>query len=86
MEIEIGRRVRVNFAAFTGGARRSVESVPCEVVDVREGQSLVRTAYPYRSFSLWVSNFWIEDLGNPVSQSPRLLRGTGENAEESLAG
>lgn len=61
MDIGKGDRVLVNLAPFIGSVRRCNESVPCRVLAVDADHVEVRTAHPFREFSLRVRNTWIEE-------------------------
>jgi hypothetical protein len=63
MNARAGDFVHVNAAAFIGARFRNRETVPCEVLEVQAGRVLVRTRFPYRVFSLWVSADWVEGPG-----------------------
>jgi hypothetical protein len=60
MDIQPGDRVRVNLAPFIGSARRSKDSVPCEVTELEGARIRVTTEFPYRTVELWVSASWID--------------------------
>lgn len=65
MNIEKGHRVLVNLAPFIGSARRSMQAIACEVLEVEAERVRVRAEPPYREVTLWVQARWIE--GRPAS-------------------
>lgn len=66
MNIGVGDLVQVNAAAFVGSWLRNKESIPCEVLEMEPGRIHVRTQWPYRMFTMWVNNEWIEETENLV--------------------
>jgi hypothetical protein len=60
MDIQAGDRVLVNVAPFIGSARRSKDSVPCQVIETGAGRMRVRTEPPYREVELWIQSAWID--------------------------
>ncbi len=50
----------VNVAPFIGSARRSRDSVPCEVIEVDGTRIRVAAEPPYRKVELWVKAAWID--------------------------
>ena len=60
MKFQEGDQVRVNLAPFIGSLRRNKEAIPCRVVAIDGPHIEVRTAHPYREFSLWVETAWID--------------------------
>ena len=65
MDVPIGESVLVNASAFTGAQFRSRESIPCDVLETDADRLLVRTRFPYRVFTMWVSTKWIEEADCP---------------------
>jgi hypothetical protein len=74
MDIQKGDRVLVNVAPFIGSIMRSVESIPCEVLDVDGIQVHVRAEPPYRAVSLWVLSSWVD---GHLQQKRELLAALG---------
>lgn len=62
MDIRSGDRVMVNLAPFIGSKVRSRQSVPCEVLAVREDALQIVTEYPCRRCELWVDLVWLDDV------------------------
>jgi hypothetical protein len=63
--------VLVNVAPFIGSARRSKDSVPCEVLEVDGTRIRVSTKFPYRKADLWVQAAWIDgrlEEAQPLSE------------------
>jgi hypothetical protein len=73
MDIQRGERVLVNLAPFIGAARRSNESIPCNVLKIDGTLVEVETEEPtYRRFSLWVASSWIDGKAGP--SEPHFMR------------
>lgn len=66
MNICVGDLVHVNAAAFIGSPSRNSEAIPCDVLDLQPGRVHVKTQWPYRIFTIWVSSEWVENAENPV--------------------
>ena len=66
MNIGVGDLVQVNVAAFIGSRSRNRESIPCEVLDLQPGRVHVRTQWPYRILTIWVSSEWVEKAERPI--------------------
>lgn len=66
MNIDVGDLVQVNAAAFIGSRSRNRDLIPCEVLDLQPGLVHVRTQTPYRIFTIWVSNEWVEKAEKPL--------------------
>jgi len=69
MAIRAGDRVLVNVAPFIGSARRSKDSVPCEVLEVAGARMRVATEPPCCKVDLWVEAAWIDE--RPGETQPR---------------
>jgi hypothetical protein len=60
-DLRVSGSVRVNVAAFTGARLRSGESIPCDLLETDTDKLLVRTRFPQRVFTMWVSKEWIDE-------------------------
>ena len=60
MRVQEGDQVRINVAPFIGSLRRNTESIPCRVLAIDGPHIEVRTAHPFREFSLWVETAWVD--------------------------
>jgi hypothetical protein len=65
MDVRVGDTVLINVAAFTASRLRSRDAIPCDVLETNATRLLVRTKYPYRVFTMWVSMEWLEDASKP---------------------
>ena len=66
--MNVGDSVFINAAAFIASRFRNCEAIPCDVLEVEDARLLVKTKFPYRVFTHWVSREWIEDA-NCVPES-----------------
>ena len=69
MKVQEGDQVQINLAPFIGSLQRNKEAIPCRVVAIDGPHIEVRTAHPFREFSLWVETTWI-DSGEEGKESP----------------
>jgi hypothetical protein len=66
-----------------GAARRSNESIPCNVLKIDGTLVEVETEEPtYRRFSLWVASSWIDGKAGP--SEPHFMRQSVSGARRDL--
>ena len=83
MDIRQGEHVLVNLAPFIGSARRSNESIPCNVRAIDDSWVEVETEEPpYRRFSLWVASTWIDGKAGP--SHPHFMRQSVSGARRDM--